>query len=109
MVRSCRFHQVQFAVLLYDMLYGEAISKMPSLWAAGGTKGSTMRFAGKIALVTGGYRGMGGESSKAMAREGATVIAVDIIPGEPADAAAGVVHRQLDVTSAEQWTELARW
>ncbi len=68
-----------------------------------------MRFAGKIALVTGGYRGMGGESAKAMAREGATVIAVDIIPGDPVDAAAGVIHRQLDVTSAEQWTELARW
>ena len=68
-----------------------------------------MRFAGKIALVTGGYRGMGGESAKAMVREGATVIAVDIIPGEPADAVAGVTYRRLDVSSPQQWSDLARW
>jgi len=68
-----------------------------------------MRFDGKLALVTGGYRGMGGESAKAMAREGATVIAVDIIAGTPVDAVAGVTYRQLDVTSPEQWSELARW
>lgn len=68
-----------------------------------------MRFEGKIALVTGGYRGMGGESAKAMAREGATVVAVDIIPGTPADAVPGVAYRQLDVTSPEQWSELVRW
>jgi NAD(P)-dependent dehydrogenase (short-subunit alcohol dehydrogenase family) len=66
-----------------------------------------MRFQGKIALVTGGFRGMGGESAKAMAREGATVIAVDIIAGRPADAVEGIVYRQLDVTSPSQWTELA--
>ena len=66
-----------------------------------------MRFEGKIALVTGGYRGMGGESAKAMAREGATVIAVDIIAGRPADAVEGIVYRQLDVTSPDQWAELA--
>ena len=66
-----------------------------------------MRFDGKIALVTGGYRGMGGESAKAMAREGATVIAVDIIAGRPADAVEGIVYRQLNVTSPDQWAELA--
>ena len=43
------------------------------------------RFDGRVALVTGGYRGMGGESAKALAREGATVIAADIIPGAPPD------------------------
>jgi NAD(P)-dependent dehydrogenase (short-subunit alcohol dehydrogenase family) len=68
-----------------------------------------MSFEGKVALVTGGYRGMGGESAKAMARKGATVIAADIIGGTPADATAGITYRQLDVTSPEQWRELAGW
>lgn len=68
-----------------------------------------MDFEGKIALVTGGYRGMGGESAKAMARLGATVIAADIIPGTPPDAVPGITYRQLDVTSPEQWADLAGW
>ena len=64
------------------------------------------RFDGRVALVTGGYRGMGGESAKALAREGATVIAADIIPGAPPEAGPGVHYRQLDVTSPEAWAAL---
>lgn len=50
-----------------------------------------------------------GESAKTMVREGATLIAVDIIPGEPADAVAGVTYRRLDVSSPQQWSDYARW
>lgn len=67
-----------------------------------------MRFEGKVALVTGGYRGMGGESAKALAREGATVIAADVIPGVPADAGRDVTYRQLDVTSPAAWDAAVR-
>ncbi len=62
-----------------------------------------MRFDGKVALVTGGYRGMGGASARDLAREGASVIAADVIAGTPPDAAPGVTYRQLDVTSVEAW------
>ncbi|MBN9021196.1 MAG: SDR family oxidoreductase [Rhizobiales bacterium] len=62
-----------------------------------------MRFDGKVALVTGGYRGMGGASARDLAREGATVIAADVIAGTPPDAARGVTYRQLDVTSVDAW------
>jgi len=65
-----------------------------------------MRFKGKVALVTGGYRGMGGEAARQLAREGATVVAADIIPGAPPDAAAGVDYRHLDVTSKAGWERL---
>lgn len=65
-----------------------------------------MRFADRIALVTGGYRGMGGESARALAREGAIVIAADIIAGSPPDAEPGVIYRHLDVTSPEQWSDV---
>lgn len=65
-----------------------------------------MRFTGKVALVTGGYRGMGGETARALAQEGATVVAADIIQGAPPDAEPGVDYRRLDVSSPADWARL---
>jgi NAD(P)-dependent dehydrogenase (short-subunit alcohol dehydrogenase family) len=65
-----------------------------------------MRFKGKVALVTGGYRGMGGAAAKGMAREGAIVISADIIEGAPADAEEGITYRKLDVSSPAAWQTL---
>jgi NAD(P)-dependent dehydrogenase (short-subunit alcohol dehydrogenase family) len=65
-----------------------------------------MRFTGKVALVTGGYRGMGGETARALAQEGATVVAADILPGVPPDAGPGVDYRRLDVASPADWARL---
>jgi NAD(P)-dependent dehydrogenase (short-subunit alcohol dehydrogenase family) len=67
-----------------------------------------MRFDGKVALVTGGYRGMGHETARALAQEGATVVAADIIAGTPPDAEPGVRYRRLDVTSPAAWTEIVK-
>jgi NAD(P)-dependent dehydrogenase (short-subunit alcohol dehydrogenase family) len=47
--------------------------------AAGGTPGR--RFQGRVAIVTGAASGIGRASSERMAREGATVIAVDVDAG----------------------------
>jgi NAD(P)-dependent dehydrogenase (short-subunit alcohol dehydrogenase family) len=65
-----------------------------------------MRFAGKVALVTGGYRGMGGATARALSREGASVVALDIIPGVPPDADPAVAYRTFDVTSPTEWEAL---
>ncbi len=65
-----------------------------------------MRFRNKVALVTGGYRGMGGEAARALAAEGATVFALDVIAGTPPDAATGVAYRQFDVTMPGEWTAI---
>ncbi len=57
------------------------------------------RLAGKTVVVTGAARGQGAAEKIALEREGATVIATDVI-GE-----GGL--RRLDVTLAEEWAELA--
>lgn len=58
-----------------------------------------MRLNGKVAVVTGGARGLGGCMCRMFAREGAQVIAVDL--GEMTYAAAGVEYYQLNITDSE--------
>ena len=54
------------------------------------------RLDGRIAIVTGGAKGIGAETARIFAAEGATVIAWDIA-GEPAP---GALFRHVDVTDA---------
>jgi 3alpha(or 20beta)-hydroxysteroid dehydrogenase len=64
------------------------------------------RAEGKVVVVTGGARGQGAAEAAALAAEGATVIAADIIEpqGELPD---GVRFEHLDVTEPESWARLA--
>jgi meso-butanediol dehydrogenase/(S,S)-butanediol dehydrogenase/diacetyl reductase len=56
------------------------------------------RFAGKVAIVTGGARGIGGAIVARLASEGAHVIVADL--NAPAEAREDVVYRRTDVAEA---------
>jgi len=58
-----------------------------------------MRLEGKTAVVTGGARGLGAHMCQLFAKEGATVIAVDM--GEMSYQADGVEFYQLNITDTE--------
>lgn len=66
-----------------------------------------MRVAGKIAIVTGAYGGIGKASAEALAREGATVIAADIKAEAPDYAVPGIAYVRLDVRRDAEWKALA--
>jgi len=63
------------------------------------------RVEGKVVIVTGAAGGQGAAEVAWLAREGAHVIAADIVDDAPAyPAGAGeVVYRRLDVANAEGW------
>lgn len=74
--------------------------------------GLTGRLAGKVVVITGAARGQGAEEVRALAAEGAYVVATDVLdfdPSEEAWSGGNVVERHLDVTDADGWAVLADW
>jgi len=68
---------------------------------------STGRVAGKVAIVTGGSRGMGAAHVRALVAEGARVVIADVLD-EPGAALAAELpestrYIHLDVTDVQQW------
>ncbi|MET7845945.1 SDR family oxidoreductase [Streptomyces sp. NPDC005356] len=57
------------------------------------------RVQGKVAVVTGGARGIGAEIGAALAAQGATVVVADLAPA--GDYTGRAAYRQVDVTSEE--------
>jgi 3alpha(or 20beta)-hydroxysteroid dehydrogenase len=68
------------------------------------------RFEGKVALVTGGSRGMGAATVRRLHAEGASVVAADILDDDGKALADELGDRvrfvHLDVTSEEQWQDV---
>ena len=69
-----------------------------------------MRLAGKVALITGGARGMGAAEARIFAREGAKVVIADILVDEGRQVEATInetggdaVFVRLDVSRQEDW------
>ena len=69
-----------------------------------------MRVAGKVALVSGGARGIGAATSRLLAREGAAVVLADVLEAEGreteaeiAEAGGRATFMRLDVTDEDNW------
>jgi cyclopentanol dehydrogenase len=69
-----------------------------------------MRMAGKVALVSGGARGIGAAAARLLAREGAAVVIGDVLEEEGRETEAQIAEGgglvlfvRLDVTSEDDW------
>lgn len=72
-----------------------------------------MRVEGKVALVSGGARGIGAATSKLLAQEGAAVVLADVLEAEGrateaeiAEAGGQATFMLLDVTNEENWQQV---
>jgi 3alpha(or 20beta)-hydroxysteroid dehydrogenase len=67
------------------------------------------RLDGKVAIVTGGARGIGAETGRWFVREGARVLLVDVLDDAggrtAAELGAAAAYRRLDVRSERDWTD----
>jgi 3(or 17)beta-hydroxysteroid dehydrogenase len=68
------------------------------------------RVKDKIALITGGSRGIGAETARLLAQEGATVIVTDILDSQGQALAKKIGGRfyHLDVSSESEWQEVMK-
>jgi NAD(P)-dependent dehydrogenase (short-subunit alcohol dehydrogenase family) len=66
------------------------------------------RVEGKVVVVTGAAGGQGAAEARALAREGATVVATDLHEQDPR-LGDGIAYRRLDVARAEDWSMLGTW
>ncbi len=68
------------------------------------------RLANKVAIITGGARGMGAQTSRLFVEEGATVVIADLLENEGQALAAELgdkaSFRRLDVSNEEGWQQL---
>ncbi|MGY0497665.1 glucose 1-dehydrogenase [Nocardia sp. FBN12] len=68
------------------------------------------RLAGKVAVISGGARGMGAAHARRFVAEGASVVIGDVLDDEGATVATelgdAVVYRHLDVREPAQWAEI---
>jgi 3alpha(or 20beta)-hydroxysteroid dehydrogenase len=70
--------------------------------------------AGRVAIISGGARGMGAETARVLAREGASVVIGDVLVDEGRAVAAEIAGEgrgaatfvPLDVTRADQWASV---
>ncbi len=62
---------------------------------------------GKVALITGGARGIGAEDARVLAAEGARIVVCDLLDeeGQALAQEVGGVYHHLDVTSEAQWQD----
>lgn len=72
-----------------------------------------MRVEGKVALVSGGARGIGAATAKLLAREGAAVVLADVLEAdgrateaEIAEAGGRATFMPLDVTDEDSWQQV---
>jgi 3alpha(or 20beta)-hydroxysteroid dehydrogenase len=63
------------------------------------------RAAGKVVVVTGAARGQGAAEARALVREGATVVGIDVL--SPDESLPTVEHRLMDVADPLAWRQLA--